>query len=420
MKKLPLLLAVLLLIFGTVTRAQQYYIVIKGGHVVDPKNNINELMDVAIKDGKIVQVDKNIDPKTASHVVNAEGLYVTPGLIDIHSHNFPDMRTADPFPDGFTFRNGITTTIDAGSSGWRSFPEFKETIIDKSETRVLAWLNIVGVGYRRGAYEQNVADMDPKLAAIVARRHKEHIIGFKASHFIGLDWTAVDRAVEAGRQAGDLPIMVDFGSSTPPLPLEELFLEHLRPGDIYTHMFGGDATAGTAGNPGGREAIVDAQGNVRPFVFEAQKRGIVFDIGFGAASFSFAYAIPALKSGLYPNSISTDMNRHSFNGAMQGLLNVMSALMAIGMNLQEVIQATTWNPAQQIKREELGHLSVGAVSDVAVLNLREGKFGFYDKDRYRISGSQRLECELTLRAGKVVHDLNGITNPILTPTYSFY
>ena len=392
--------------------AQTYYILIKGGHVIDPKNGINDVMDVAVKDGKIAQVAKNIDVKLASHVIDGNGLYVTPGLIDIHSHNFPGIRTADPFPDGFTFRNGTTTTVDAGSSGWRSFPEFKKDIIDKSETRVLAWLNIVGEGYRGGAYEQNTADMDPKLASIVAKQYKNHIVGIKASHFNGPEWTAVDRAVEAGKFAGNIPVMVDFGQSKPPLPLEELFFKHLRPGDIYTHVFGGSED---------REAVVDIKTKtLRPFVLDAQKRGIVFDVGFGAASFAFAHAIPAIKAGFYPNSISTDMNRHSFNGPMQGLLNVMSAFLALGMDLPSVIKATTMNSAQEINRAELGNLSVGSEADIAVFTLRDGKFGFYDKDGFRLEGSKRLECEVTIRAGKVVYDFNGITKPILIPTYNFY
>ena len=214
MKKSTKKIAVLLMAicFGiTTSNAQQYNLVIKGGHVIDPKNNINEVMDIAITGDKIVQVAKNIEAKSAKQVVHASGLYVTPGLIDIHSHNFNGMRAGDPVPDGFTFRSGITTTVDAGSSGWKSFPAFKAEAIDNSETRVLAFLNIVGEGYRGGAYEQNLGDMDPKLTAIIARRYREHIVGIKVSHYNGPEWTPVDLAVEAGRLAGDIPLMVDFG-----------------------------------------------------------------------------------------------------------------------------------------------------------------------------------------------------------------
>ncbi len=404
MKKTFLFLFLILTTF--LSRAQNYTILIKGGHVIDPKNNINEPMDIAVSENRIVKVAKNIDPKTAKQIVNASGLYVTPGLIDIHSHNFHGMRPGDPVADGFTFRSGITTTVDAGSSGWKSFETFKEEVIDKSETRVLAWLNIVGEGYRGGAYEQNLGDMDSKLTSIVARRYKDHIVGIKTSHYNGPEWTPVDRAVEAGKLAGDIPVMVDFGGTTPAHPLEELFFKHLRPGDIFTHCF---AELGAS-----RESIVDPKTKkVRPFVFEAQKRGIVFDVGFGGISFAYSQAIPALQQGFFPNSISTDMNKGAINGAMKDLLTVMSRFIAMGMDLPEVIKATTINPAKEIKREDLGTLSPGSVADISVFNVREGKFGFFDYTGYKINASKKLECELTIRAGKIVYNLNGISDPVI-------
>ncbi|MFA5245191.1 MAG: amidohydrolase/deacetylase family metallohydrolase [Pedobacter sp.] len=404
MKKTFLFLFLILTTF--LSRAQNYTILIKGGHVIDPKNNINEPMDIAVSENRIVKVAKNIDPKTAKQIVNASGLYVTPGLIDIHSHNFHGMRPGDPVADGFTFRSGITTTVDAGSSGWKSFETFKEEVIDKSETRVLAWLNIVGEGYRGGAYEQNLGDMDSKLTSIVARRYKDHIVGIKTSHYNGPEWTPVDRAVEAGKLAGDIPVMVDFGGTNPAHPLEELFFKHLRPGDIFTHCF---AELGAS-----RESIVDPKTKkVRPFVFEAQKRGIVFDVGFGGISFAYSQAIPALQQGFFPNSISTDMNKGAINGAMKDLLTVMSRFIAMGMDLPEVIKATTINPAKEIKREDLGTLSPGSVADISVFNVREGKFGFFDYTGYKINASKKLECELTIRAGKIVYNLNGISDPVI-------
>jgi dihydroorotase len=397
---------------SNLAHAQTYSIVIKGGHVIDPKNNINGPMDVAINDGKVALVAKNIDAKQAAQVVDAKGLYVTPGLIDIHSHNFfgtlPDHAYSNGVnalpPDGFTFRNGVTTVVDVGGAGWKTFPEFKKNVIDNSQTRVLSMLNIVGEGMRGGAYEQNTADMDAKMTASVAKRYKDYIVGVKVAHFEGPEWTPVDRAVEAGKMA-DIPVMIDFGGSNPPLPIEELFMKHLRPGDIYTHAFGQLAT---------REAIVDvATKKVRPFVWEAQKRGIIFDVGYGGISFAFSQAIPALKDGFFPNTISTDIHTGSMNNAMKDMLTTMSKFIAMGMQLQPVIQASTWNSAKAIKREELGHLSVGAVADVAVLNLREGKFGFFDYTGYRIDATKRFECEMTIREGRIVYDLNGIANPIV-------
>jgi dihydroorotase len=412
MKKIFLLISLSLPFM--LIHAQPYAIVIKDGRVIDPKNNIDAVMDIAINDGKIIQVAKNIDSKGAIQVINAKGLIVTPGLIDIHSHNFwgtePDHQyengnLALP-PDGFTFRNGVTTVVDAGSSGWRTFPTFKSQTIDVSKTRVLAFLNIVGEGMR-GGYEQNVNDMDSRMSSLVAKRYKDYVVGFKVAHFEGHDWTPVDRGVEAGKQAGGIPIMVDFGGSTPPLPIEELFMQHLRPGDIFTHCFGQLAT---------REYIVDIQTNkVKPFVLQAQKRGIVFDVGYGGISFAFSQAIPAIKEGFYPNSISTDIHVGSMNNAMKDMLTTMSKFMAMGMDLKSVITASTWNPAKEIKHEELGNLSVGAGADVAILNIREGKFGLFDYTGYKIETDKRLECEVTIRDGKIVYDFNGIANPIFVP-----
>ncbi|SDM50905.1 dihydroorotase [Daejeonella rubra] len=407
MKKTSRLILFFLSIITFSSQAQNYSILIKGGHVIDPKNNINELMDIAINGDKIVLVAKNIDPKTAKQIVNAAGLYVTPGLVDIHSHNFHSMRPGDPVADGFTFRSGITTTVDAGSSGWKSFETFKEEVIDKSETRVLAWLNIVGEGYRGGAYEQNLNDMDSKLTSIIARRYREHIVGIKTSHYNGPEWVPVDRAVEAGKLAGNIPVMVDFGGNTPAQSIEDLFFKHLRPGDIFTHCF---AELGAS-----REAIVDTKTKkVKPFVFEAQKRGIVFDVGFGGISFAYSQAIPALQQGFYPNSISTDMNKGAINGAMKDLQTVMSRFLAMGMDLPEVIRASTSNPAMEIKREDLGNLSIGSGADVAIFNMRDGKFGFFDYTGYKINADKKLECEMTIRAGKIVYNLNGISDPVIS------
>ena len=409
-KKIVLIL--FLLCYTNFLLSQTYSIVIKDGHVIDPKNNIDAIMDVAINDGKIVMVAKNIDSRKATQVVNAKGFYVTPGLIDIHTHNFVGTNLDQVFangpsgviPDGFTFRTGVTTIVDAGCSGWRNFSEFKKNIIDRSQTRVLAFLNIVGEGMRGNPYEQNVSDMDPKLTANVAKANKNIIVGIKLAHYEGPEWIATDRTVEAGTRA-DIPVMIDFGGSAPPLSIEELFLKKLRPGDIFTHCF---AQLNT------REFIVDTGSRVvKPFVMTARNRGIIFDVGYGGISFSFSQAIPAVKNGFYPNSISTDLHTGSMNNAMKDQLSVMSKFLIMGMDLISVIRASTSNPAKIIKREELGNLSVGSEADVAILNLREGKFGFFDYVGYKIEGNKKLECEMTIRAGKIVYDLNGIASPVV-------
>lgn len=411
--KLKLVIASLCCIMGWMSaNAQHYRLVIKNGHVIDPKNSIDEVMDVAVYGDTIALVAKNIDASDALQVVDATGLYVVPGLIDIHTHHFwgtemdqAYMNGPNAFPpDGFTFRNGVTTVVDAGSPGWRHFDTYKKQTIDASKTRVLAFLNIVGEGMRGGVYEQNTDDMDPRMAALTARRYRQYIVGFKVAHFNGPDWTPVENAVKAGELAGGLPTMIDFGGSNPPLSIRELFLEKLNPGDIFTHAFG---------QLGSREYIVDLETQkVKPFVYEARERGIKFDVGYGGISFAFSQAIPAVKEGFYPDAISTDIHIGSMNAAMKDMLTVMDKFIVMGMPFNEVIKASTWNPAQIINREELGNLSAGAPADIAILGIRKGDFGFFDYVGTRLESDQRLEAELTVRDGAIVYDLNGRAEPL--------
>jgi dihydroorotase len=420
MKIKHLVLKTLLIIAIVVSSCQSnsYDIVIKGGHVIDPKNNINEQMDIAVRDGKVARVAKNIETADALQVVDATGMYVTPGLIDNHVHVFNGPNLNQQYmngpsslpPDGFTFRVGVTTVVDAGCAGWRTFPEFKKQVIDISRTRVLAYLNIVGEGMRGGPFEQNLKDMDGKLTGEFAKQNSEYIVGIKLAHYVGHDWTPVIRGVEAGTIA-DMPFMVDFGEATPPLPLDSLFLHYFRPGDIYAHCYGGNNSIGSGG---GRQAITD-NGQLRPFMADARDRGIIFEIGHGGGSFFYEVAIPATEAGFFPDIISTDLHIGSMNSAMKSQLSCMDKLMALGMDLKSVIEASTWKPAQVIKRTELGHLSVGCEADIAILNIRTGKFGLFDNRGIRQETDKKLECEMTIRAGRIVYDLNGIADPIVAP-----
>lgn len=395
-------------------QAQEFDILLKGGHVIDPKNEIDEKMDVAITGNTITQVAVNIPSSSAKTVIDVSGLYVTPGLIDLHAHVFqgnnPDESVTRSLPpDGFTFRAGVTTVVDAGTSGWRTFRNFKKEIEEtKPQTRILAFLNIVGIGMVGRYDEQNVADMNPVMTAhMINRLYPDIIVGIKSPHYWG-DFTQVDLAVKAGNLA-NVPVMVDFGERTPTNPLDSLFMKHLRPGDIFTHTYSRESR--------GREAVVNEQtGTVKPFVFEAQKRGIVFDVGHGGGAFTFQQAIPAIAQGFYPNSISSDMHDQSVKGAFKDMANLLSKFMAMGMSLQDVILRATWSPANIIKRPDLGNLSVGAEADVAVFRLHEGDFGYMDVRRSKIIGKQKLEAELTIRAGRVVWDLNGRAVPLFVNT----
>src|SRR5215468_9745536 len=377
-----------------------YDLLLKGGHVIDAKNGIDEVYDVAIKDGRVAKVAKDIPANFAVKTVALKDMYVVPGLIDIHVHVYAGTGERASYagdnslyPDGFTFRAGVTTVADAGCAGWRNFEDFKQRIIDRSKTRVLAFINIVGNGMRGGKFEQDLADMEARPTADMALRYKDLIIGVKTAHYAGPEWTPVERAVEAGTIA-NIPVMVDFGINHAERPIGELVTRKLRPGDIYTHVYSGL-----------RNEQLES-GKVNPALWEGRKRGVIFDVGHGGGSFLWRIAVPAMKEGFIPDSISTDLHIGSMNAGMKDMLNVMDKFLAMGMSVDDVILRSTWNPAREIKHEELGHLTPGAVADLAVLKLERGNFGFVDMYGARLRGTQRLTCELTLRDGKVVYDLN--------------
>jgi dihydroorotase len=401
--RLPVLLAQLTL-FATTLSAQpaKYDLVLRGGHVIDPRNGISEVRDVAIAGGRIAAVAPHIDMPAGARLVDVSGLYVTPGLVDIHVHVYTGTGEAHSYagdnsvyPDGFTFRAGVTTVADAGGSGWRNFDDFNERVISRSRTRVLAFLNIVVHGMRGGAFEQDLADMEAAPAAEMASKHRDTIVGIKTAHYAGPEWTPVEHAVEAGTAAG-VPVMVDFGKNHAERPIGELLTRKLRPGDIYTHVYSG------------LRDELDRPGHLNPALEQGRARGVIFDVGHGGGSFSWSVAVPALRAGFLPDSISTDLHIGSMNAGMKNMLEVMSKFLVLGVPLDEVIRRSTWNPAREIKHEELGHLSVGAPADVAVLRVAEGRFGFIDSFGKRMPGTKRLECELTIRDGKVVYDLNGL------------
>lgn len=399
--KTVIVLCFVLFLIPSYIHAQEIDILLKGGHVIDPKNKIDAQMDVAIANGKIYKVAADIPSARAKKVVDASGMYVTPGLIDLHTHVFVGSNSsfADGFPslspDDITFKAGITTVVDAGTSGWRNFPLFKKQVIDRSQTRVLAFLNIAGSGMTGFPSEEDINDMDSHMTSLVIQQFPDNIVGVKIGHYRGSDWAPFDRALEAGKLA-NVPLMVEC--HLPQYPMEEI-LARMRPGDIYTHSF---CTATD------RTCILDDQGVVRPAVLEAQKKGVRFDVGHGGAMFHFSVAIPALRQGLLPNSFGTDLHRFSMNSGMKNMLDIMSKYLNMGMNLQDIIFRATWNSANSIKRDDLGQLSEGAVADIAVLSVRKGNFGFIDAGGTRMAGDKRLEAELTIREGKVVWDQNGI------------
>lgn len=373
----------------------QHELVLKGGRVIDPKNNIDRVADVAISAGKIAAIGDGLQ---GQQTIDVKGLVVTPGLIDIHVHLFATTGIKDAWagdnsilPDGFSFRTGVTAMADAGSSGWRNFETFRHTVIDRAKTRVYAFINIAGLGMMTDVAEQE--DFGPKEIAALAKKHPDVVVGVKTAHYQKPDWDSVDNALEAGRLA-NIPVMVDFGFFHIERPFWKLVTEKLRPGDIATHMFRGPVP------------YLDKNGKLPDYLRKARERGVKFDVGHGGGSFVFRNADAAVRAGFYPDSISTDLHTGSMNGAMMDMPTTMSKLLALGVPLPEVIRESTWNPAQEIRKPDLGHLTPGAVADIAVWNVMQGEFGFQDFEHGGVKAKQRLVCEMTLKDGKVIWDWN--------------
>jgi dihydroorotase len=400
-----LAVALLCCVFSLTVSAQaqpSYDLLLKGGHVIDPKNHIDKVTDIAVAGGKVAQVADNIAAASAKKVIDLKGLYVTPGLIDIHTHLFPRLvlppgspPSEGIDPDTVSFRGGVTTMVDAGSTGWKEFPEFKERVVKPSKTRVLAFLNIVGAGMGTGN-DNNVAEMTASEAARMALANPGLIVGFKSAHYSGPGWESVDNAVAAGNQA-HIPVMVDFGRITETRNIDELFSHHLRPGDIYTHMFSSFR----------EETLRD--GTLNPAMEAGRKRGIIFDLGFGSQSFFWFVAVPAYQANFRPDSISSDQHKDNMNEGMKDMPHMMSEIMSLGSSLQDVVEMASWAPAKEIHHPELGNLDVGAEADITVLGMETGHFRFTDSVGAARPGTRRLTSVLTLRKGAVMWDRDGLS-----------
>jgi dihydroorotase len=259
---------------------------------------------------------------------------------------------------------------------------------------VLAFLNIVAAGMYGSQVEDDPKQMNVEKAVATIKKHRDVIVGIKTAHYQPADWTAVDNAVKAAEQSGTV-CMVDFHPK-PGRGYRELILEHMRPGDIHTHFYGRLTPQ------------LDAGKKLQPYMLEARKRGVLFDVGHGSGSFWFRIAVPAIKQGFLPDTISTDLHKQSVMLPRATLLNVMSKFLNIGMTFEQVVERTTVAPAKAIRRPELGTLNEGAVADIAVLEIERGSFAFVDSGLAKHTGTQRLRCALTIRNGRVVWDADGL------------
>src|SRR5450432_3742746 len=396
--------------FAQTTR---YDLLLKGGHVIDPVNHIDEVRDVGVLQGKIAAVEKNIPADQAGKVVDVSNLYVTPGLIDIHYHvghggaplNWfaPDARAhALPLgiPADLALQSGVTTIVDAGTAGGETFLQEKEEVIDRSRVRVLAFLNIVANGMN-GGLEQSLDEMDVNLCVDTIKKYRDVIVGVKTAHYWTgapwdgehVPWAAVDRAIECGILTNS-PVMFDFWPRQE-RTYEELILKKMRPGDIHTHVFAQQFP------------IILPDGKLNPALAEARARGVIFDVGHGGGSFWFRNAVPAQKQGFIPDSISTDMHMGSY--LTVNMNNVMSKFLAMGVPLEDVIRRSTVNPAREIHRPDLGTLSIGQDADIAVLDLMHGHFGYIDSGVATLDANVQLATRMTIRAGRISYDPSGLS-----------
>ncbi len=390
-----------------------YDLLLKGGHVIDPANNVDKVMDVAISGGKIAAVAANLPAGEAGKVVDVSGLYVTPGLIDIHFHVghggvplnwFAPEKGAKNVPLGIpadlALTGGVTTLVDAGTAGADTFLREKHEVIDHAKVRVLAFINIVADGMEGGT-EQDVSRMNVQFCAETVQKFPQIIVGVKTAHYwpnqpLDADhptWAAVDRAEECGRIAG-VPVMVDFWPR-PERTYADLILEKMRPGDIHTHVFAQQFP------------ILLPDGKLNPILIEARQRGVIFDVGHGAGSFWFRNAVPAVKQGFIPDSMSTDL--HTADFLYVSMTEVMSKFLAMGVPLQDIIRRSTVNPAKEIRRPELGTLSIGREADVAVLEVLHGHFGYIDDGWARMDGNVKLVARMTVRGGRILFDPSGLS-----------
>jgi len=376
--------------------SKSYDLLIKGGKVVDPSQGLEAELDVAVRGGKIASVAPALPEGQARQVIRAQGKIVTPGLIDIHAHVFPYVGPYGIEPDPYCVRRGVTSVIDAGTSGAFTFPAFRRFIIERAATRIRALLHVVSIGMVAGG-TPNMGELEdlrycvPKLAVEAANQNRDLIVGFKirfSEHYTGPnDLEGMRRARAAADEAG-LPIMIHIGGSYTPL---KEFLALMKNGDVVTHSFNG--------HPHG---LLDASGKLTPEVVEARQRGVLFDVGHGAGSFSFAVMEKCLGQGFAPDTISSDLYSANINGPVYDQLTTLSKFLALGMSLHDVIARATVNASRVFNfGAEIGTLKPGAEADASVLELKDGEFTFTDSEGKTRTGRQKLEAVTTVKGGKV-------------------
>jgi len=370
-----------------------YDLLIKGGVVVDPSQGLNAARDIALSDGKVAAIEHSIDDGEAREVVDAAGLIVAPGLIDLHVHVFWGVSHFGIDPDITSLAKGVTTAVDAGSAGSATFPAFRRYVLQTAETRIYSLLNISAMGM----IANEVGELEELRWAIVedavatGLNNPDYVVGIKArlSRQIAgeQDVEALNRAIEAAAAINGF-VMIHVGDTK--TPLEEL-TAMLRPGDVVTHAFHDRS-----------EGLLDDVGRVKPGIKEAQTRGVVFDVGHGAGSFAFDTAEKALADGFRPDNISSDLHIYNVEGPVHDQVSVLSKFMCLGLSLDDVIRLSTESASKVLgSTDALGTLRVGAEGDVTLMRREEGDFTFTDSVGVSVQGRERLSHVLTVKDGRV-------------------
>ena len=367
-------------------------LVIKNGTVIDPSQGLHAKRDIAISGGKIRAVDTYISDGDTHDVIEADGLIVTPGLVDLHVHVWWGVAHLAVEADPSCLYRGVTTAIDAGSSGSNTIAGFHRYVMQKADTRVLAFLHISGMGQ----LDSEIGELEDvrwarvEKAVEAAKMFPETIVGIKvrlSEAILGNnDLIAMERSLEASGQLGK-PLMIHIGGTVNPV---ETYLDQLRPGDIVTHSF--------TGNPPG---IVDNTGKVIDSARDAMKRGVNFDVGHGAGSFSFDVAEKCADDGFGPGTVSSDVHRYNIRGPVYDLLTTLSKYLYLGYSLDEVIAFSTQRPASAIRMTDtIGALKVGADADISIIRLLEGDFKLTDAKGATRQGKQLLVPVETIKNGR--------------------
>ena len=386
-----------------------YDLLIKGGTVVDPSQGLNGPGDVAFAGGRVAALDRSIPESQAAQVVAAHGLIVTPGLVDLHIHGFWGASDWGIEPDPVCVAKGVTTALDAGTAGAHTFPAFRKHVLEQCDTRLYALLNISAMGVlSRGIGElQDLRWANVKKAVAVGQANREYILGIKAR--LGRlqagdnDVDALKRAIEAAEALGVF-LMIHVGASATPL---ENLAALLRPGDVVTHTFHGHD-----------HGVLDSSGRVLETLRDAQRRGIVFDIGHGMGSFSFRVAEQALAQDFIPGTISTDLHAYSVEGPVYDQLNVLSKFLHLGLSLEEVIRLSTEAPARVMGLAgRVGTLKAGAEGDAALLRLDEGRFPLTDTMGVTVEARRKLSHVSTVRRGRLYRPYSRGNSVIFGPEY---